>query len=444
MHDNEDPDAASEYQRAIKLDPHFALAYASLGFFTGQVEDIRTAYEMRSRVSQREKLYIEAHYFDSVTGDLEKSRQIFELWVQIYPRDVVPRGNLARFICPSLGQYNRSLQEARLALPLSPNDPAVYENLVFSYLKLNRLEEVRITAEEAKAKNFDSLTKPYLYSLAFLQNDIAGMEQQLRWGEGEPRVADVLLSYESNTAAFSGRLVKAREYSRRAVAAAERVGNKTHAASYETQAALREALFKNATDARQDIVAALRLSRAGYDSTDRYEQGSAALALALAGNPARALVLADDLGKRFPEDTLIQFHYLPAVQAQIALSRNNPAKAIEILQAAAPFELGAPYELGIDPETALYPVFVRGQAHLAAHQGSEAAIEFQKILDHRGIVLNEPIGALAHLDLGRAYALQGETAKARAAYQDFLTLWKNADPDIRILKQAKAEYARLQ
>jgi tetratricopeptide (TPR) repeat protein len=263
------------------------------------------------------------------------------------------------------------------------------------------------------------------------------MAQQVAWVADKSGVEDVLLAYESDTAGYSGRLQKAREFSRRAVASAKRAEEKETAANYEAESALREALFGNAVEARQRVAAALAVS------TGRNMQYGTALTLTFAGDAARAQVLADDLGKRFTEDTVVQFNYLPTVHAQLALNRNDSSRAIEALQNAAPYEAGSPGSGGAFLPVALYPVYVRGEAYLAAHQGNEAAAEFQKILDHRGVVQNGPIGALAHLQLGRAYAMSGETAKARSAYQDFLTLWKNADPDIPILKQAKAEYAKL-
>ena len=238
----------------------------------------------------------------------------------------------------------------------------------------------------------------------------------------------MLLGYEADTTAYSGRLGQAREFSRRAVASAEREEEKETAAAYEAEAALREGLFGNAAEARKSAAATLALSNGNY---------AAALALALAGDAARAQTLADDLAERFPENTLMRFNYLPTIHAQLALNRKDSRKAIEVLKAAAPYELGDVDGAG------LFPVYVRGEAYLVEHQGAQAAAELQKILDHRGIVLNEPTGALAHLQIGRAYAMQGDTAKARAAYQDFLTLWKGADPDIPILKEAKAEYAKL-
>jgi eukaryotic-like serine/threonine-protein kinase len=424
------------FQRAIRLDPNFSMAYALLGSSYSNLgenslarENTKKAYELRERVSEREKLYIESHYLYFVTGDLEKVRQAYELWAQTYPRDDVPPNNLGT-VYLQLGQYDKALAELREALRLNPASGLCYAYLVSSYLVLNRLREARATAEEAQAKKLDSpVLRGYLYLLAFLQNDAAGMEQQVAWAVGKPGVEDVLLAFEADTAAYSGRVRKAREFSRRAVALAERAEDKETAAGYEAEAALREAFFGNAAEARERAAAALALSNG------RDVQYEAALALTLAGDAAQAL--ADDLAKRFPEDTVVQFNYLPTLRAQLALSRNDSSKAIEALQAAAPYELG---NVGYG---ALHPVYVRGEAYLTGHQGNEAAAEFQKILDQRGVVVNEHIGALAHLGLARAYALHGDTAKARAAYQDFLALWKDADPDVPILKETKAEYAKL-
>jgi class 3 adenylate cyclase/Flp pilus assembly protein TadD len=458
-------------QRAIQLDPNFAMAYEGLGttyYNLGETslasENTKKAYDLRQRVSEREKFSIESHYHDLATGDLEKARQAYELWMQTYPRDDVPPSNLSG-IYDNLGQYDKVLAEDREALRLDPGSGLSYANLVGSYLQLNRLEEARATAEEAQAKQLDSsYLRTYLYQLAFLQNDAAGMAQQVAWASGKPGVEGVLLGYEADTAAYSGRLREAREFTRRAVASAERAEEKETAAGYEVDAALREALLGNAAEARQRIAAAMPLSKG------RDVQYGAALALALAGDAAKSQALGDDLAKRFPEDTNVQFNYLPTVRALLALGRNDSSKAIVALQAAAPYELGTPGSGAFTP--ALYPVYVRGEAYLSAHQGREAAAEFQKILDQRGVVTNEPIGALAHLGLARAYALQagfvapgfspahsaatkgGATqggsapdtaafAKARAAYNDFLTLWKDADPNIPVLIAAKSEYAKL-
>jgi tetratricopeptide (TPR) repeat protein len=425
------------FQRAIRLDPDFAMAYASLGQSYANLgetslasENTKKAYELRERVSEREKFYIESHYYNNFTGDLEKARQVYDLWAQTYPRDFFPLGNLGD-IYRILGQYDKSVVEGRESFRLAP-DGINYGHLVIFNIYLNRLEEARAIAEEALTKKLDSPEVHFhQYRLAFLQNDTAGMAQQVTWAMGKPAVEDVLLVFEADTAAYSGRLGKAQELSRRAAASAERAEEKETAANYEADAALREALFGNAVEARQRAAAALALS------TGRDVQYLAALTLAFAGDAARVQALADDLGKRFPEDTVVQFNYLPTVHAQLALDRNDSSKAIEALQTAGPYELGGIFN------AALYPIYVRGNAFLAAHQGSEAAAEFQKILDHRGIVLNEPIGALAHLQIGRAYAMQGDTAKARTAYQDFLTLWKDADPDIPIFIAAKSEFAKL-
>jgi len=432
------------FQRAIQLDPNFAMAYASLGVIHSNLgetnvgaENIRKAYDLRERVSESEKFYIESHYYDFVTGDLEKARQVYELWAQTYQRDSVPSTNLG-VIYTDLGQYDKSLAEMREALRLDPAGAQNYANVVSSYLPLNRLKEARATAEEAQAKKLDS---PYLqmllYQVAFLQNDAAGMAQFVAWVADKPaRMQGIMLGFEADTAAYSGRLGKARDLSRRAVALAEHRENKEIAAGYEAEAAVREAVFENVAATQQRAAAALALS------TGRDVQYGAALALALAGDAARAQALADDLAKRFPEDTIVQFNYLPTIHAQLALERNDSSKALEALQAAAPYELGSPGAVTLN-FVSLYPVYVRGAVYLFRHQGSEAAAEFQKVLDWPGVVINEPIGALARLGLARAYAVVGDAAKARAAYQDFLALWKDADPDIPILKQAQAEYAKL-
>ena len=426
------------FEQAIKLDPNFAMAYVTLGVCYLNLrenslasENMRKAFALRERVSEPERLRIEAEYYSATTGDLEKAQKDFAVLMETYPRNWRAR-NEAGVIDRQLGQYDKSLAELREAHRLYPEGGQVYANIVLAYLRLNRIEEARATAEEAEEKKIDSPTlHRRLYLLAFLQNDATGMAQQAAWSSGKPAIEDVLLSYEADTVAFYGQLAKAREFSGRAVASAERAQEKEAAAGYETDAALREALFGNEAEARQRAASALRLS------TGRDVQYGAALALALAADVTRAQALADDLDKRFPEDTIVQFNYLPTLYAHLTASRGDAAKAIGLLQTAAPYELG-------DARTGiLCPVYVRGEAYLAAHQGKEAATEFQKILDHRGIVLNEPIGALAHLQIGRAYAMQGNTAKAKAAYQDFLTLWKDADPDIPILRSAKSEYARL-
>jgi eukaryotic-like serine/threonine-protein kinase len=434
----DDAAAIPLYQRAIRLDPNFAMAYADLGSSYSNLlelglaaENTRRAYELRSRVSEREELSIESRYHNNVTGDLEKARQAYELWAKTYPRDGVPVGNLSS-VYAQLGQYDKALAEAREAVRLDPKSAFPYASVVLSYLYLNRLDEARLTAEEAQSKDLDSPPlHVFLYQVAFLQNDAQGMAKQVTWSTGKPLVEAIVLSQESETAAYFGHLTRARELSRRAVASAERAGDKEAAADIEGLAALHEALLGSATEARQRAASALRRS------TGRDAQCEAALCLAMEGDAPRAQVLVDDLAQRFPEDTVVQFNCLPTIRAQLALNRIDSPTAVRVLGFAVPYELGS-FPLS------LYPVYLRGTAYLAGHHGAEAAAEFQKILEYRAIVGNESIGALAHAQLGRAYALSNDTVKAKAAYERLFTLWKDADSDIPILKEAKMEYAKLQ
>jgi serine/threonine protein kinase/tetratricopeptide (TPR) repeat protein len=421
------------FKRAIQLDPNFAMAYVGLGYTYSNLGEpglaalnFKKAHDLLGRVTEREKLHIEAAYYWNVVGDLGKTLQAQEVLEQTYPRDKWAPNDLS-IIYRQLGQHEKALAEAQEAARRDPASGLNYVALTLGYLNLNRLDEARASAEEGLAKDTDSPPlRIALYSVAFLQNDPAGMAKQVAGSVGKPGLEDALLDLEADTAAYSGRLREARDFSRRAVTTAEGTGNKGSAAFYECSAAVREGLFGNTLEARQRATAALSIS------TMRDIQFGAALALALAGNP-RVRALADDLARRFSADTLVQMNYLPMIRARLALNQAKAQKAVEVLQPISPYELG----------TGTLPAYVRGEAYLAAHLGSEAAAEFQKTLDHRGIVVNEPIGALARLQIGRAYAMQRDTAKARTAYQDFLTLWKDADPDIPILKHAKAEYARL-
>lgn len=429
------PAAIPLFQSAVRSDPRFAMAHANLGtayYYLGEDslgdESTAKAYELRDRVSQREKFYIESHYYYIVTGDLEKARPVFEQWAKVYPRDAGPHTWLG-VVYEQLGLIEKNLEQAVESHRLEVTGGS-YNNLVGAYIDLNRLEEARAVAKKAQAEGFDSPNLRFsIYTIAFLQNDTSGMKEQMDWAVGKQPEEEWMLATEASTAAYSGQIEKAQQLWRRARALAERRGTKDTLAGYETDAAWWEAHVGNFAEARERAAAALVFSRT------REAERRAAPELAMAGNAVRAQSLANDLARRFPENTALRFSDMPTIQARLALSRNDPAKAIEFLQDAEPYELG----MG-----RLYPAYVRGEAYLAAHRGSEAAGEFQKILDHRGIVGDSVIGALAHLQIGRAYALQGDTAKARAAYTDFLTLWKDADADIPILKQAKAEYARLQ
>jgi eukaryotic-like serine/threonine-protein kinase len=461
-------------KHSIELDPKFAMAYAMLGtsyYNIGEkklsAENTYKAYGLRARVSEWEKFYIESHYYQFATGDLEKARQAYELWAQIYPREPVPKTNLG-VIYQSLGQHEKSLNEFREGLRLSP-DGLIYGDVVAESVRLNRFNEAGAAADEALSKNLDSLDlRIYLYLLAFLQNNSDSMAQQVSWASGKPGKENVMLYLQASTAAYSGKLAAAREFSRQAATSADRAGEKEVEAGCEAAAALWEAFYGNATEARQHAAATLEKSN-GRDA-----QYAAALALAVIGDSARAQALADDLQKRFPDDTVMRFNYLPTLHAQLFLnaadrspdrlpgrlsdrspnrpsdrspalsperSPDNVTKAIEALAVASPYELAVPGNNTF--WTNLYPIYVRGQAFLAAHQGAQAAAEFQKILDWRGVVVNEPIAALALLGLARSYALMGDRAESSHTYNAFLFLWKDADPTIPILKQATSESAKL-
>jgi Flp pilus assembly protein TadD len=437
-----DAAAVPMFQQAIQLDPKFAMAYAFLGTCyqnLGQrglaAENIGKAYQLRERVSEPERFYIESYFYNLVTGDLAKARGVYLLWTQDYPQNDRPVANLGLLYGYS-GQYENALAQARQAYHLRPASGLRAANLVQSYLHLGRLEEAHSTAEEALVKKMDSpYLRFYLYQIAFLRRDKDEMNQQTAWAAGKPGVEDVLLAAESDTAAYFGLLARAREFSRRAITAAKRLGTNETAAGYEVSAALREILFGNPGDGQEQAALALKLA------TGRDVQAGAALALALSGESTRAQSLVRDLAQRLPEDTLVNFNYVPAIAAQLSLSHHDALGAIKDLQVAGPYELATPTSGAFS--LALYPVYMRGVASLQARQAGEAAREFQKLLDHPGLVVNEPIGPLAHLGLGRAYAMAGDSAKAKIAYQDFLALWKDADPDVPILKQAKAEYAKL-
>jgi DNA-binding winged helix-turn-helix (wHTH) protein/tetratricopeptide (TPR) repeat protein len=434
MQNSEASAAVAPLQRAISLDPNFAMAYAALGTAywgvgesTLAAENTKKAYELRDRVSEQEKFYISSHYEESVTGDLEKAVQFYELWAQTYPQDVVPVGHVS-WDYAFLGQYDESLAAGRRALALAPNVELPYEVLASSYLNLDRLDDAAAILQQAKARGIDSSSLHELaYVLAFLKGDTAGMARELAWAAGKED--SLLEEYGSDTAAYAGHLAQANDLTARAVASARRAGEKEVAAGYLAEAALREALVGNDAPAREQ--AALKASNGAN------VEAVAALTLALSGNIAQAQKLADDKAKRFPQDTFAQFFDLPTIRAAIGLRENSPAKAIADLQAASPYELGSSGFLS------LYPVYVRGQAYLEARQGAAAAGEFQKILDHHGIAFNEIIVPLAYLGLGRARALAGDKPGSQKAYQDFFALWQQADSNLPILQQAKAEYARL-
>ena len=431
-------------KRAIELDPNFAVAYDNLGLAYYNLnqprlaaDSLKKAFDLRERVTEREKFNITADYYGLATGELEKANQTYELWIQVYPRDYSAYGNLGSNYA-ALGQYEKAAIQTREYIRLEPTDVSAYENLGQIYLALNRFDEARAATEKALSRKLDGISLHLnLYALAFFQGNAAAMKQQADWAIGKPGAEDWMLSLESDTEAWSGRLKNARELSRQAVETARRSDEKEPAALWQANVAIREALFGNTSVARQNAAAAVALAPGSRDA-----EAQAALAYALASDAIHAHSLADDLAKRFPRDTVVQSVWLPTIGAQMETGRKNPARSIEFLRAAAPYELGI--ISGNAPNSCLYTVYVRAQTYLSSHQGQFAAAEFQKILDHRGLLWNCATGPLAHLGLARACVMQGDTAKARAAYQDFLTLWKDADADISVFIAAKAEYAKLQ
>jgi tetratricopeptide (TPR) repeat protein len=430
------PAAPPFFERAITLDPNFAMAYALLGTdlynqyeYAGAEENTRKAYALRERVSERERLYITAHYEDFVTGNLEATRQAYEMWAQTYPRDSIPYNNLG-VIYLSLGAHDKALAAFQTAAKLSPRSATARVNEVSSYIYLNRLDEAKAAAEDLQAHKLDAPELHlYLYVLNFLQHDQAGMDREAALLKGRAGWDDLMLHLEAATSASSGRLTEARELNRRAIDLAQRASRKQEAAIYEAVAAWSEVLSGNMGLGRRQARQALELS------TDKHVEGICAVVLALASDAARATRLAKDLLARFPEDTQVRSIYLPEIRAAAALQSGDAAGAIENLVPAAPYDLAF-----IFSNFGSASAYLRGEAYLAEGNGPAAVGEFQKLLDHPALFPNHLI---AHLQMGRAYALSGDTGKARAAYQEFFMLWKNADPDVPILKQAKAEYAKL-
>jgi tetratricopeptide (TPR) repeat protein len=365
---------------------------------------------------------------------MDRAVQVFEVWKTIYPRDVVPHANLGALYI-YLGNFDKAESELRQALLLDPNNATCYLNLAGAYLALNRPDQVQQVLDEALSRKLESaFLLSNRYFLAFLRDDADEMGKLVSSAAGKPGTEDVLLGQQSDTEAYHGRLLKARALTRRAIDSSRHNGDQETAAFYQVEAALREAAVGNDKEAREDVANALALA------STRDVKTLGALALAQTGESAHAQTMADELSQAFPSDTLLKDYWLPAIRAAIATKQGNPANAVELLQLATPYQLGSPqpFQLGT-----LYPVYMRGQAYLGARQGGDAAGEFQKILDHRGVVLNFPLGALTRLGLARANALNGDPAKAKSAYQDFFVVWKDADPDIPILKEARAEYAKL-
>jgi DNA-binding winged helix-turn-helix (wHTH) protein/tetratricopeptide (TPR) repeat protein len=429
-------------KRAVEIDPNFALAYATLSRQYADldesdlsVQSTTRAWQLREHTSDREKFYITATYEGLATGNLEKARQNDEAWALTYPRDGVPRSLLGGFPSKALGRYEQAIIETRKAIELDPDFAIAHYNLAVLNAYLERFNEAENVLERAAARGLEIDEFLMLeHDLAFLKDDRVAMERTAARARERPAADTWISNKEAYAAAYDGRLHDARISTQRAVEEALQVAQPERAGLWLAGAALREAFFGNPVQAREKSIAALQ------HSNNREVEFGAALTLAIAGDSTRARAFADDLERRFPEDTVVLGSYLPVLRARIALNQGNAPLAIEALQASVPYDLGASRLLF----GALYPVYTRGEALLAAKRGGEAVIEFQKVLNHRGIVVSDPIGALAHLQIGRAFALSGERSKAEAAYQDFFRLWKDADPDLPVLKEAKVEYAKLQ
>jgi tetratricopeptide (TPR) repeat protein len=422
-------------QRAIELDPNFALGYVvlavahiNLGEIEKATEYSDKAFELRDRVSEREKLEVTAEHWQ-MAGDVTKAIDAYNLWKQTYPRDWIPPHNQAN-VYLVIGEYAKAIEDEQDAIHLAPRQPRTYTVLGLAYRGLNRFAEAKATFEKALAQQLDfAYTRAGLYGIGFIEGDAVAMRGVTEWAKGKPEESDVSF-LEAQAEAFSGKLGRSRALTQHAIDVAGRYNLKDTASRLEGMGALTEAEFGNYHKAEEEAAAALRLTQ------NRYSMPLAALALALSGASGQAQAVIAESAKRFPSDTLLSRVSLPTASAAIELGRDDPARAVELLRPTSPYELGLTADFA--------PIYVRGLAYLRAQNGAQAAVEFQKILDHRGVDPISPLYALARLGLARAYVLSGDKDKSRVAYQDFLALWKDADPDIPVLKQAKAEYPKLQ
>jgi tetratricopeptide (TPR) repeat protein len=436
-------------KRAIDIDPDFASAHARLAlFYSGLGESllgeksISKAYELRNRANDRERFFIATIYDRQVTGNLEKEAETLRLWAQTYPRDPVAHGLLSGYASAGTGQFDLAIQKSRDAIAIDPDLGPPYFSMVWGYVCLGRLDLAEHALGQA-AGHAPDVPEVLIqrFQIAFLRGDSAEMERQAGLARGKPEVDDWILHLQALVLARAGHLEAARQSARRAIELAAAAGHGERAAVRETAAAVWEALYGNAAAAKRNAMHVLEVPQG------RHVSYAAAFALAIAGERSRAQAIADDLDRRFPEDTSVRLNYVPTLRALSALSANDPSQAIELLRPAATYEFAQPgisfYGAGGGSFGAMYPTYVRGAAYLAFHKPVEAAAEFQKIVDHPGVVLGDPIGAIARLQLGRARAQAGDVAKARLAYQDLLTLWKSADPDLELPKRARAEFAAL-
>ena len=431
------------FKRAIELDPEFASAYSglaacylNLGESGLAQENFTKAFELRNHVSEREKLLIAARYYNHVTGELPKAIEAYKLWTQAYPHDAVARGNLGMLYGAS-GQYEKSIAETQEAIQLEPDAGTNYSNLLLAQAALDRFDDARNTFNLEMVKKIeDPILRVNWFGVAFVLGDTPEMDKQMAWSAAKPQGEDNFLAAKSDAEGYYGHARIAREFSTKAFESAVRDGEKETAAQWKMDGALREVEFGNRQIARQETAAARALT-SSHDT-----EILSAIALARMGDVAEAEKLAKDLEKQYPLDTLVNNYWLPVIRASEEIVRKNPAKAIQLLQPSAPYELASPVAWsGLGGP--MYPAYLRGEAYLQLHQGNDAAAEYRKIVDHPGFMLACPLGALAQLGVARASLMAGDRAKSRSYYQKFLTLWKDADPDIPILIAAKEEYAKL-
>ncbi|MBV9296667.1 MAG: winged helix-turn-helix domain-containing protein [Acidobacteriaceae bacterium] len=432
-------------RRAIEIDPNFAMAHAYLGRLYGDIgepelssESTTRAFQLRNRVTDREKFFITVSYDRQVTGNLEKARGTCELWARAYPRDIAPPSFLSGMISVAAGRYETAIQEGQRAIALDPDQPWGYANLAIAAVFLGRLDEAETSVRRALDRN---LALPEFlatqYEIAFLRGDSAEMDRLAARAQGKTGAEDWMDAMQASVLAYSGKLKEATRVTQEAEHLAAQAGQRETAAEYLAATATAEGFAGEIAEARRNALSALRISK-GRD----VEYG-AATALALTGDYTRADALADDLAARFPDGTLVQLNYVPTVRALLSLKQGKPSTTIELLEITKPYEFGFPSSYAAGAFGSFNPVYIRGLAYLAQRRATEAGEQFQNILDHRGIVFAETIGALAHLQLGRAFALARDRAKARTAYEEFMTLWKDADADIPIFREANREYVTL-
>ena len=433
------------FKHAVELDPKFAMAYAYLGLMYGSsgsselaTLNIRKAYELADRVSENERFFISAYYYGRAAGNQEKARQICEEWAETYPGDPIPHAFLAGFIYPALANYDKAIEEARKGMEIAPDKGFFYVFLGANSLYAGRptgSEEALRRASERELETVKLLLVQY--DLAFLKDDRGGMQQAVKAAQGKPDSMDWMADRQAFSLAYAGQLQKARVLSRQATQLAQQQGDRERAAQFTVRSALWEAFFGNVREAKQGAASAL-----GLVSNREVEYG-AAIVSGLAGDSRQAQALADHLESGFPEDTSIRFSYLPVIHAILALNRGDPAGAIHALEAAIPYELGSPRCAVVGFYGSLYPILFRGEAYLAAGKGPEAAREYQRLIDHRGIMIGDPVSVLARYGLARSYALSGDASNARSQYKEFLALWKEADLDLPVLQKARAELTEL-